>query len=175
MGPVSFTEAGWKSIRQELPKCKTLDRLKFLNIEWWCSNKKEAEFAAEFAQLLKDSPNILFTNTRNFFDNGDDDDDVLYTTHIAPILQHNCLIKNLAILKIKENYQVHGFLVAEAVGRQLAKKPSCCYTVLKVNVDVLVAYLTSNENAQQVVSQAADASKTDIYIPLSTAGEKQDK
>jgi len=39
MMSVSFMEAGWKSIWQELPKCKTLDRLEFKSVEWWGSNK----------------------------------------------------------------------------------------------------------------------------------------
>jgi len=47
-------------------------------------------------------------------------------------------------------------------------KPSSSYTVLKANVDVLVAYLTSDQNAQQVVQEALDASETVTYIPLST-------
>jgi len=185
VGCVFFTEAGWKSIRQELPKCKTLEKLEVVVIGWCgCYEKEfaEVQVAVEFAELLKDSPNILVTNTREFFYDNDEDedddnaeDDELYTTHIAPILQHNRLIKNLTILKRKENYQVRGFLVAEAVGRQFANKPSCCYTVLKANVDVLVAYLASDEKAQQVVSEAVHASETVMYNPLSTTGEKQDK
>jgi len=40
-------------------------------------------------------------------------------------------------------------LVAEAVGRRFANKPSSCYTVLKANVDALVAYLSSDEEDQR--------------------------
>jgi len=178
-----FDEAGWKSIQQALSKCKTLNRLEFSYIEW-CSddNKyKKGEFAIIFAQLLKDNPNILFTNTRRFFFsldcfNFDARDDELYTIYFAPILEHNRLLKNLTIFKRKENYQVRGFLVAEAVGRLFAKKPSSCYTVLKANVDVLISYLTSDENAQQqVLREAVDASETVIYNPLSTTANKQEK
>jgi len=176
---VPFSEAGWKSIRQELPKCKTLEKLEILNMSWG-PNKQEdvaVEFAVEFAQLLKDSPNILFTNRRDFFCDDDDgeEDDELYTTHFAPILEHNRLLKNLTILKRRENYQVRGFLVAEAVGSRFAKKPSSCYTVLKANVDVIVSYLTSDQNAQHVVQEALDTSETVAYIPLSATAQKQNK
>jgi len=58
--------------------------------------------------------------------------------------------------------------VAEAIGSRFAMKPSSSYTVLKVNVDVLIAYLTSDQNAQQVIQEALDASETVAYIPLST-------
>jgi len=169
-----FNEAGWKSFRQEIPKCKTLEKVELLKIWLWdCNNKDVAknDFAVDFAQLLKNSPNILFTNKRNFFydeHDKDDDDNVLYTTRIAPILEHNRLLKNLAILKRKGNYRVRSFLVAEAVGRRFAQKPSRCYTVLKANVDVLVAYLTSDGNTQQVVPEAVDAPEIAAYIPLLT-------
>jgi len=149
MWDVYFNEAGWKSICQELPKCKTLNSLEFSSIGWWSSNKKEvaaSEFAVKFAQLLKYCPNILFTNETEFFCDDDDDDDdyddnVLYQTHFSPIPEHNRLTKNMITLRKKENYQVRSFLVAEAVGTRFAKKPSSCYTVIKANVDVLVAYL----------------------------------
>jgi len=151
MSVVYFTEAGWKSIRQEIPKCKTLKSLKFSSIGWWSTKKKvaELEFAVDFAQLLKNCPNILFTNTTDFFDDDDDsydDGSELYATYFAPILEHNRLLKNLSTLRRRENSQVRGFLMAEAMGRHFADKPSSCYTVLKANADVLVSYLSSDEN-----------------------------
>jgi len=69
----------------------------------------------------------------------------VYTTHIAPILEHNRLIQNLKTFKERGNYQERGFLVAEAVGTRFAKKVSSCYTILKSNVDVLVSYLSSRQ------------------------------
>jgi len=161
-----FNEAGLKSIRQALSKCKTLNRLEFSNIAWRSDEYVcvEGEFLIKFEQLLQDNPNILFTNTKGFFYNVyfyDDDgrDDEEYTILFAPILEHNRLLKNLTILKRKENYQVRGFLVAEAVGRRFAKKPSSSYTVLKANVDVLVSYYLSSDGKKQVVQKAIDAPK----------------
>jgi len=63
----------------------------------------------------------------------------------------------LITLRKTENYQVRGFLIAEAMGRLLAKKTSSCYTVLKANIDVLISYLLSNEEALQVSQEANDA------------------
>jgi len=104
---VHFTKAGWTSIRQEIPKCTTLNSLEFFSIVLWNSGNKEAKFkfAVELAQLLKDSPNILSTNQKMFayFPGCYDDSDkngssVLYATHFAPILEHNRLTKNLIAL-----------------------------------------------------------------------------
>ncbi len=188
MSGVYFNEAGWKSIQREIPKCKTLLSLRFSGIAWWSTNKKkvaEVEFAAEFAQLLKDCPNILITNISEFFfDIGEDvnDDDPyddgseLYATHFAPILEHNRLTINLKTLRRRENTKVRGFLVAEAIGRQFANKPSSCYTVLKANVDVLVSYLPSDERAQQIVRDAIDdARKKVVQNRTSTTANKQSK
>ncbi len=182
MDGVSFDEASWKSMRQEIPKCKTLVSLGFSGIDWWsCHLKKvaEVEFAVDFVQLLKDCPNILFTNTMTFFYHDFrgpfDDGSELYATHFAPILEHNRLTKHLIALKGKENYQVRGFLVAEAVGRQYATKPSSCYRILKENVDVLVSYLSSDDRAQQIVREAIDAPTKVVRNPTSATAEKQNK
>jgi len=63
-------------------------------------------------------------------DYNDDEDDVMYTTHIAPILEHNRLIKNLKTLIEKGNYQERGFLVTEVVEMWFTTKVSSCYTIL---------------------------------------------
>jgi len=181
MWGVSLHEAGWKSMRQEIPKCKTLESLGIMDIEWWGSNKTAAEVTVEFAQLLKDCPNILYANPTGFYNSEDDDivddegyEDVQYTIHYAPILEHNRLIKNLTRLKKDENCQVRGFLVAEVIGRRFAQKPSSCYTVLKANVDVLVSYYhSSDENVQEVLRDAVDA--PEIVIHDSTTANKQIK
>jgi len=166
MCDVYFTEAGWQSMRQEIPQSKTLHLLEFVDIGWWGSGKKEdaaAGFAVEFAQLLKDNANIVLTNKTAFFrDENDcnhnkDDPDVLYTTHFAPILEHNRLTRKLKTLK--GNIKVRGFLVAEVIGRRFCKKPSGCYAVLKANVDVLVSYFLSDEKARQVVPEAINPPK----------------
>jgi len=149
---VSFHEAGWRNLLQEIAKCRTLMSLEFKYISWRGLGDEELAgvgFALELAQFLKDNPNILATNTKFYFCNNDEDDadadndDILYTTHLAPILEHNRLIKNLRTLKEKANYEVRGFLVAEAVGTRFAGDLSSCYTMLKANVDILVSYLSS--------------------------------
>ncbi len=149
---VSFHEASWRIFLQEIAKCRTLMSLEFKYISWRGLGDEELAgvgFALELAQFLKDNPNILATNTKFYFCNNDEDDadadndDILYTTHLAPILEHNRLIKNLRTLKEKANYEVGGFLVAEAVGTRFAGDLSSCYTMLKANVDILVSYLSS--------------------------------
>jgi len=147
----TFDEASWKNLLQEIPKCSTLISLEFWNIEWWGSQQRKiaaVEFAMEVAQFLRNNPTILFTNKKGFigidFD-GDGEDDVAYTTYIAPILEYHRLIVNLKTLRERGNYQVRGFLVAEAVGTRFAGKFSSCYTIVKANVDVLVSYLSSRD------------------------------
>jgi len=76
------------------------------------------------------------------FDDDDEEDD-LYTTYLAPVLEHNCLRHNLKTLKEREKYEVRGCLVSEAVGTGFAENVSSCYTVLKANLDVLVSSLSS--------------------------------
>ncbi len=148
----ALNEASWKNLLKEIPKCTTLVSLEFGNIEWWGSEERDiaaVEFAVELALFLKNNPNILYTNKKDFMaeDVGiiGGKDDVVYTTHIAPILEHNRLIQNLKTFKERGNYQERGFLVAEAVGTRFAKKVSSCYTILKSNVDVLVSYLSSRQ------------------------------
>jgi len=146
---VCFNEAGWRSLLQEISKkCSTLTSLEFKYILWWGSDDEQVaggEFALELAQFLKDNPNILATNTKTYFgdDYDDGNDDILYTTHLAPILEHNRLLNNLKGLKERENYEVRGFLVSEAIGALFATKVSSCYTMLKANADVLVSFLPS--------------------------------
>jgi len=144
----------------------------------------ELEFAVDFAQLLKHCPNILFTNTTEFFfDIGDDVDDddpyddgsELYATRFAPILEHNRLTNNLITLRRRENSHVRGFLVAEAIATRSTKKFSSCYTVLKANVDVLVSYLSSDEKALHVVRREIDAPKKVVHNLLSRTANKQNK
>jgi len=175
---VYFTEAGWKSMRQEISKSKTLYLLEFVGIGWWESEKKEdaaVGFAVEFTKLLKDSPNIVFTNTTAFFRDennynyNENDHDVMYTTHFAPILEHNSLTKYLKTLKGNADYKVRGFLVAEAIGSRFSKKPSSCYTMLKANVDVLVSYLSSDEKAQHIIPEAINVPKQVHKSTLRTA------
>jgi len=145
---VCFHEAGWRSLLQEISKkCSMLTSLEFKYILWWGLEDEESvgvEFALELAQFLKDNPNILATNMKTYFgDNYDDgNDDIVYMTHLAPILEHNRLLKNLKGLKERENYEVHGFLVLEAIGARFATKVSGCYTMLKANADVLVSFLS---------------------------------
>jgi len=183
---VDFTKAGWKSCRQDIPKCKTLNVLSFSSIMLWNSRKKKnakVEFAVELAQLLKDSPNILSTTKGRmfsyYFDRDDDDNDkhdsVLYATHFAPILEHNRLTRNLIALRKKENDQVRGFLVAEAIGTRFAQKPSSCYTVLKANVDVLVSYLSWDAKAQEVFREAIDDAPESVQMPMSTTPNNLNK
>jgi len=145
---VSFDEAGWKNLLQGITKCQTLISLEFKCITWQRSGYEEisgAGMALALAQFLKENPNILAINSKSYFryDADDDDDDILYTIHLAPILEHNRLIKNLRSLKVNGNDKVRGFLVAEAVGTRFARDLSSCYTLLKANVDVLVSYLSS--------------------------------
>jgi len=148
----TFDEDSWKNLLQKIPKCATLVSLEFWNIDWWGSEEcddEAAEFAIELAQFVKNNPNIVSTNKREFmgdyFHVGQCKDDVVYTTHIAPILEHNRLIQNLKTFKERGNYQMRGFLVAEAVGTRFAGKVASCYTILKSNVDVLVSYLSSRQ------------------------------
>jgi len=152
----TFHEAGWKRLLQEIPKCTTLDSLEFWYIKWWGSEDRDTavvEFAMALAQFLKNNPNILTANTKDYmsdeydddYDGGDINYEVVYTTYIGPILEHNRLIKYLKTLKDRGNYKERGFLVAEAVGTRFATKVSCCYTILKANVDVLVSYLSSTD------------------------------
>ncbi len=148
----TLNEASWKNLLKEIPKCTTLVSLEFGNIEWWGSEERDiaaVEFAVELALFLKNNPNIVSTNKKDFmandFDIDEGEDDVVYTTHIAPILEHNRLIQNLKAFKERGNYQERGFLVAEAVGTRFASKVSSCYTILKANVDVLVTYLSSRQ------------------------------
>jgi len=150
MTDVSFHEGGWKSFFRELPKCKTLRSLEFMYSMWWDSEENEkaaGQFAVEFAQFLKNSPNILSINKTGYclcrHGSAENDNDDLYATCFAPILEHNRLKKNLETLKNKENYEVRGFLVSEALGTRFAENPSSCYTMLKVNVDVLISCLLS--------------------------------
>jgi len=155
MYDVCFHEAGWRNLLQVIPKCRTLISLEFKYILWWGSEDEElagVEFALEWAQCLKHNPNILSTNSQSYFsdDHNDGNDDILYTTYLAPILEHNRLLQNLKILKERENYEVRGFLVSEAIGTKLAGKVSGCYTMLKANVDVLVSFLSSRNGAQEV-------------------------
>jgi len=138
--------------------------------------KKTRHFADEFVQLLKDNANIVYTNTTAFFraendkNYNKDDHDVLYTTHFAPVLEHNRLTKDMEILKGTVNNKVRGFLVAELIGRWSCNKPSSCYTVLKANVDVLVSCLSSDEKAQQVVvPETINAPKQSRKSTLRTA------
>jgi len=56
----------------------------------------------------------------DYFDVGKCKDDVVYTTHIAPILEHNQLILNLNTLRERGNYRERGFLVSVAVGTRFA-------------------------------------------------------
>jgi len=139
-----FDEASWKNLLQEIPKCATLVSLEFWYIEWWGSEERDnaaVEFAIELAQFVKNNPNIVSTNKKEFiaddFDN-EGKDDVVYTTHIAPILEHNRLIQNLKTFKVRGNYQDRGFLVAEAVGTRFASEVSSCYTILKSNVSIFI-------------------------------------
>jgi len=148
----TFDEASWKTLLQEIPNCATLVSLEFWNIEWWGSEERDnaaVEFAIELAQFLKNNPNIVTTNKKYFMHvdliHDEGEDDVVYTTYIAPILEHNRLIQNLKTFKERGNYQERGFLVAEAVGTLFASKVSSCYTILKANVDVLVSYLSSRQ------------------------------
>jgi len=154
---VAFHEAGWRKLLQEIPKCTTLTSLEFKDIDWWGSRHDEklaeVEFALKVAQFLKDNPNILATTTKYYFGDDCDDDDgddegILYTTHLAPVLEHNHLLKNLKTLK-RENYEVRGFLVSEAIGTRFATKVSSSYTMLKANVDVLVSFLSSYNEAKE--------------------------
>ncbi len=125
MDRVSFCESGWRSLLQAIPKCKTLISLEFKDILWWDSEDDEVAqvaFAMELAQFLKDNTNILTTNKKSYFGdhsyNGNGG--ILYTTYLAPILEHNRLIKNLKTLEERENYEVRGFLAAEVVGTRFA-------------------------------------------------------
>jgi len=125
-------------------------KLRSVEFCWLDSEENEIAqvvFAAEFAQMLKNSPHICSTNKMHYiFDkNGNscsNENYDLYKTRFAPILEHNCLKKNLETLK-NENYEVRGFLVSEAVGTRFAENPSSCYTMLKANVDVLISCLLS--------------------------------
>jgi len=138
----TFNEASWRSLLQEIPKCPTLISLEFRHIAW-CGSEYHfnmPEIVVQLAQFLKNNPNILATNTMLYFY---DHNDGLYERHIAPILEHHHLTKNLKILKERESYQVRGFLVAEAVGTRFPTKVSICYIILQANMDVLVSYLLS--------------------------------
>jgi len=147
----TFDEASWKILLREIPKCATLVSLEFWHIDWWGSKEcddAEVEFAMEMTRFLKSNINIVSTNKKEFIVDDFDlfneyKDEIVYTTYIAPILEHNRLIQNLKILRERANYQMRGFLVSEAVGTRFAGKVSSCYTVLKANVDVLVSYLSS--------------------------------
>jgi len=143
----TFDEPSWKNLLQEIPKCTTLE---FEYIHWQILGGKElvaAEFVLQLAQFLKDNPNIVvfnlltFNGTLVFNDN-------LYTAHLGPILEDNHLTKNLKMLKEMENYKVHGFLVSEALGTWYATKVSSCYRILKENVDVLVSFLSSDNESK---------------------------
>jgi len=110
------------------------------------------EFTMKVAQFLQNNLTILFTNKKGFIDDiydddsdGDGEDDVAYTAYIAPILEYHSLTVNLKTLRERGNYQVRGFLVAEAVGTRFAGNISSCYTIVQANVDVLVSYLSSRD------------------------------
>jgi len=128
--------------------CKLIS-LEFWNIEWWGSEVHDnaaVEFVIELAHYLKDNPNIVSTNRKDFMSDDltlGEGNNIVYTTHIAPILEHNCLTQILKTLRERGNYQEPGFLVAEAVGTWFAGKVSSCYTIIKSNVDVLISYLSS--------------------------------
>jgi len=153
---VTFSEVGWRNLLQEIPKCKTINSLGFEFISWWGSIFEElarVEFALELAHFLKHNQNIISTNTKTYFNDERDyahADDILYTTYLAPVLEHNRLLQNLKMLKERENYEVRGFLVSEAVGTRFAGKVSHCYTMIKGNMDVLVSFLSSHNEAQEV-------------------------
>jgi len=151
----TFDEAGWKNLLQEIPKCRTLVSLEFKYIVWWGSEDEElaaVEFAGEWAQFSKHNPNILTINSGSYLsdDYNDSNDDILYMTHLAPIIEHNRLLQNLKTLKESENYEVRSFLVSEAIGTRFAGKVSSCYTMLKGNMDVFVSFLSSRNGAQEV-------------------------
>jgi len=139
-----LNETGWRNLLREIPKCTTLISLEFWHIHRWGSPIRAdgtVEFAIELAQFLKNNPIIVSTNKANVIGYYCDND--VYTIHIAPILEQHSLLQNLKILKTRANDKEGGFLVAEAIGTRFATKPSSCYTILKVNVDVLVSYLSS--------------------------------
>jgi len=157
----TFDEEDWRKLLPEISKCATLRSLEFKYIEWWGSQERDiaaVEFALEMAQFLKNNPNIVSTNTNDFMSddyNDDGKDDVIYTTYMALILEHHrlqmehrCLTENLKSFKQRGNYKVRGFLVAEAVGTRYATKVSSCYTMLRMNMDVLVSYLSSRPLAR---------------------------
>jgi len=145
----TFNEASWRTLLQEIPKCTTLISLEFEHVDWWGSKERDdavLEFSIDFAQFLKNNPNIVSTNKRfmgNDYDVFAANGDIVYNTHIAPILEYNCLMKNLKTLKERGNDKERGFLVAEAVGTRSATKVSSCYPILKANMDVLVSCISS--------------------------------
>jgi len=149
----TLTETGWKNLLQEIPKCKTLVSVEFWYLDWWGSKKRDKaalEFALELAQFLKQNPNIVSTNKREYItgddiNNDNDKDDIVYTKHIGPILEHNRLIQNLKRIDETVSYGERGFLMSEAVGRQYATNLSSCYTIVKANMDVLVSYNISRQ------------------------------
>jgi len=116
-------------------------------ILWWGSEDKElagVKFALKLAQFLKDNPNILATNTKSYFGNDMMMTTMAFCTQLTWLpFWNNCLVKNLKTVKERENYEMHSFLVSEAIGSWFATKVSSCYTMLKANVDVLICFLSS--------------------------------
>jgi len=51
------------------------------------------------------------------------------------------------MLKERENNEVCSFLVLEAIGTWFVIKISSCYTMLKLNADVLVSFLSPYNEA----------------------------
>jgi len=81
-----------------------------------------------------------------YFDVGKCKDDVVYTTHIALILEHNRLKQNLKTLRERGGARFCGF---GSDWNAVCRKVSSLYTMLKANVDVLLAHLSSRQFAKR--------------------------
>jgi len=127
---VILSRTRWNKLLEELGKCTMLPSLTLKYASWREVYGRLA--AVEFQSFLKVHPNIDTLETEHFFDT------YTYTKCIVPTLEHNWWHKRIQSLLDND---LRSALVAEALARVFASKPSQRYTLIRENTDVIASYL----------------------------------